>query len=151
MGWNPISTRTRCVCLLAAAFFLAGLAPGCGKKKPKKIEKPKVEKTNWKAKWAKVFAEGEEGKWWIKQGFNTLQGATTDEARGEAFDKMIKGYKQIMKAIQMGEEVVEAAEAKDKGESFPEWERDLASWTEEASKVRKSSGMPMEYIEKMNK
>jgi hypothetical protein len=146
-----ISTRTRCLCLVTAALLLATLVPACGKKKKKKNDKPKVEKTNWKAKWDKVFAEGEEGKWWIKQGFNSLQAATTDEARGEAYDKMIKGYKQIMKAIAMGEEVVEAAEAKNRGESFPEWERDLAAWTEEASKVRKSSGMPMEYIEKMNK
>jgi hypothetical protein len=116
-----------------------------------KNKPPKVVTINWGKKWSHVNGLGETGKFHIKQGFGKLHGATTDEDRGKAYEEMIKGYKIIMEACDKGNELKEQVEAREPGRGFPEWENKLSSWTQEASKVRRSSGMPLEYIEKMNK
>jgi len=138
--------RTAMVLGLLVAW---GGCTGCGKKREKK-KPPKVVTIDWGKKWTRVNDLGETGRFHIKQGFGKLHGATTDEDRGKAYDEMIKGYKMIMEACEKGDELKAQVEAREPGKSFPVWEDKLSSWTEEASKVRKSSGMPLEYIDKMN-
>lgn len=128
------------------AAILAGGAgiSGCSGDTEKKDKKePKV--IDWQKKWDQISDDGEMGKHFIKQGMNKVQAAQTEEARDEGYKDMVRGFRQIMEAQKRGEDLIDQIKDKDPGKTFPEWEKQLASWTENAMKVRKN--VPMEYFD----
>ncbi|MHC5039300.1 MAG: hypothetical protein ACYTHM_18490 [Planctomycetota bacterium] len=135
--------------LVAVCLGVWGGMAGCKKKKKQPQKPTKVIKIDWDRKWKRVRADGEEGKFHIKQGLGIVQGATDEAGRREGYEQMVKGYNLIQDAIERGDNLKDTVEEKEPGRHFPEWEDDLSGWGEELVKVRKN--VPLEYIDKMNK
>lgn len=141
---HPLFPR---ILALALAASLALVAAGCSDKNngQKTRRGPTVVKTDWKGRWDKITAKGEEGKHFIKQGLSIVQSATTPDGRDKGYKDMVNGLNTISKAVTDGEDLIQQFEEKNAGEHRPEWEETLTSWTEEASKARKN--LPDEYID----
>jgi hypothetical protein len=120
---------------------------GCKKKKPVK-KGPTVVKIDWKKKWDKINSDGEMGKFHIKRGLGIVSGATTAEGKDKGYTEMVEGYRTIMEASSRADDLLDTIKDRDPGRSFPQWEKTMASWTEEAMKVRKN--LPLDYIDKLN-
>jgi hypothetical protein len=133
--------------LFALVLALSAGFPACKKKETIK-KGTKIVKIDWKKKWDKITADGEQGKFFIKRGLGTVSGATTAEAKDKGYLMMVKGFKIISDAISRGDDLLDTVKHKEPGRNFPEWEKTLASWTEERQKVNKN--LPMEYIDKLH-
>lgn len=145
----PFSRRPAAALALGCLLGLLFGAVACdGKKKKKKDgDKNKTVVINWKEKWDPVYGDGQEGKFWCDQGFGDVNKAATPEEKEAGFDKVVKGYKMLKDAIERGEALLETVKAKEPGRYFPEWEENLAGWSEIRSKVRKN--IPLEYIDRL--
>ncbi|MHC4780031.1 MAG: hypothetical protein ACYTFG_15780 [Planctomycetota bacterium] len=140
--------RTALVVLSILGLFFC--CAGCKKKnKSKKKSGPTTVKYNWKKKWDKITADGEEGKFHVRQGLTIVRDAPDPEGRDKGYKQMVEGINLLLKGLARGEDLLDTVHEKEPGRSFPEWEDTLSKWGETASKARKS--LPLDYIDMVNK